>query len=132
ANVVAEGGPSLEHRFRRDILSQPHLGGIILLEGINDIGLSNASASSVTEGLKSIARRAHSAGVPIVIGTLLPIQGAFYYTAAKEKTREQLNAWIQHQHVFDGMIDFAAAMQNPVDRLQLRPAYDSGDHLHPN
>jgi lysophospholipase L1-like esterase len=30
------------------------------------------------------------------------------------------------------LIDFDAAMRDPADPLRLRPAYDSGDHLHPN
>jgi lysophospholipase L1-like esterase len=30
------------------------------------------------------------------------------------------------------VIDFDRAMRDPADRLRLNPAYDSGDHLHPN
>ena len=30
------------------------------------------------------------------------------------------------------MIDFAAAVADPGDPDRLNPAYDSGDHLHPN
>lgn len=30
------------------------------------------------------------------------------------------------------MIDFAAAVADPRDPDRLNPAYDSGDHLHPN
>ena len=30
------------------------------------------------------------------------------------------------------MIDFAAAVADPSDPERLNPAYDSGDHLHPN
>jgi lysophospholipase L1-like esterase len=30
------------------------------------------------------------------------------------------------------VIDFAAAVADPGDPDRLRPAYDSGDHLHPN
>ena len=33
---------------------------------------------------------------------------------------------------FDGVIDFDAAVRDPASPLQLLPAYDSGDHLHPN
>ena len=32
----------------------------------------------------------------------------------------------------DGVIDFAAAVADPGDPDRLNPAYDSGDHLHPN
>jgi hypothetical protein len=47
-------------------------------------------------------------------------------------TRTQVNAWIRTQHVFDGVVDFDKAVRDPVDRQRLQPAYDSGDHLHPN
>ena len=30
------------------------------------------------------------------------------------------------------MIDFAAALADPGDPEQLAPAFDSGDHLHPD
>jgi hypothetical protein len=35
-------------------------------------------------------------------------------------------------HAFDGVIDFAAAVADPANPARLLPAYDSGDHLHPN
>lgn len=130
--AVLAGGPSLQHRFQRDVLSQPSLAGIILLEGINDIGLSDDSASTIISGLKRIAGRAHAVGAPIVIGTLLPFEDAFDFSAARERIRAQVNAWIRRQHVFDGVVDFAAAVRDASDPRRLRPAYDSGDHLHPN
>lgn len=34
--------------------------------------------------------------------------------------------------VFDGMIDFEAAVRDPHHPLQLLLAYDGGDHLHLN
>jgi lysophospholipase L1-like esterase len=134
AGVLADAGPSLEHRFRRDVLSQPNLAGIILLEGINDIGLSDTSARRLIAGMKTIAHRAHAAGVPIMIGTLLPFGGVRggYETSAKERTRRQVNQWILRQHVFDAVINFAAAVRDPSHSLRLLPRYDSGDHLHPN
>jgi lysophospholipase L1-like esterase len=30
------------------------------------------------------------------------------------------------------MIDFDAAVRDPAQPERLRPAYDSGDHMHPN
>jgi lysophospholipase L1-like esterase len=139
----AVGGPSLEHRFDRDVLAQPGLGGIIVSEGINDIGLATdnlpaqlglgaSPAGALIAGLQSIAERAHAAGVPVMIGTLTPIQGSFYDNQLAESARNTVNAWIRNQHVFDGVIDFAAAVQDPSDPGRLLPAYDSGDHLHPN
>jgi len=39
---------------------------------------------------------------------------------------------LQLSEHFDGVIDFAAALAKPGDPEQLAPAFDSGDHLHPN
>lgn len=35
-------------------------------------------------------------------------------------------------YFFDAVIDFEKAMRDPADPDRLLPAYDSGDHLHPN
>jgi lysophospholipase L1-like esterase len=126
------GGPSLESRFQRDVLDQPNLGGIILLEGINDIGLEHESEAALIAGYESLAARAHAAGVPIVIATLTPMQGASYADPYVESTRAAVNHWILTQHVFNGVINFAAAVQQPSDHEHLLPAFDSGDNLHPN
>jgi lysophospholipase L1-like esterase len=33
---------------------------------------------------------------------------------------------------YDGVIDFDAAVRDPSQAGRMLPAYDSGDHLHPN
>ena len=33
---------------------------------------------------------------------------------------------------FDGVVDFEKALADPANPLRMLPAYDSGDHLHPN
>jgi lysophospholipase L1-like esterase len=37
-----------------------------------------------------------------------------------------------HRRGFDGVIDFDRAVRDPAQPLSMLPAYDSGDHLHPN
>jgi lysophospholipase L1-like esterase len=64
--------------------------------------------------------------------TLTPFQGARYWTPAGEAKREAVNRWIETSGAFDGVIDFAAAVADAADPERLDPAYDSGDHLHPN
>ena len=72
------------------------------------------------------------AGLKIVGATLTPFQGAGYYSAAGEAEREAINLWIRTSGAFDGVIDFDQAVRDPAAPLRLLPAYDSGDHLHPN
>ena len=127
-------GASAEARFARDALDQPGVRDIIVLEGINDIGFSlgGVSAAQVIAGYQQLIAQAHARGLRIFGATLLPFQGAGYYTAAGEATREAVNTWIRTSGAFDGVVDFDAVMRDPADPLRLNPAYDSGDHLHPD
>jgi lysophospholipase L1-like esterase len=74
-----------------------------------------------------------------VIGaTLTPFEGALpdtpirgYYSADKERVRQQVNAWIRDGNGFDAIIDFDALLRDPAHPTRMLPAFDSGDHLHP-
>jgi lysophospholipase L1-like esterase len=133
-------GASGQARFARDALDQPGVRDVIVLEGINDIGSSTGplhsdaglTAAQVIAGYRDLIAQAHPRGVRVFGATLLPYQGAGYYSPAGEAIREVVNAWIRTSDAFAGVIDFDAAMRDPADPLRLNPAYDSGDHLHPN
>jgi lysophospholipase L1-like esterase len=141
-------GVSAEARFERDVLDQPGVRDVIVLEGINDIGFSAVvahpdadglsrprtavSAAQIVAGYRQLIAAAHARGLRIFGATLLPFQGAGYYSAAREATREAVNHWIRTSGAFDGVIDFDKVMRDPADPLRLNPWYDSGDHLHPN
>jgi lysophospholipase L1-like esterase len=133
-------GASAEARFGRDALDQPGVRDIIVLEGINDIGFSavpphpgtEVTAAHIIAGYQQLIAQAHARGLKIFGATLLPFQGAGYYTAAGEAKREAVNAWIRTSGAFDGVIDFDALMRDPAHPSMINPAYDSGDHLHPN
>ncbi len=130
-------------RFRRDALGQTGVRAVILLEGVNDIGQSQSrgpltaphmpvSALRIVEGYARIIAMAHAAGLEVFGATLTPFRGARYWTPAGEAKREAINRWIRDSGAFDGVIDFAAALADPGDPEQLAPAFDSGDHLHPD
>ncbi|HXR43722.1 MAG TPA: SGNH/GDSL hydrolase family protein, partial [Pseudolysinimonas sp.] len=46
--------------------------------------------------------------------------------------RTALNEWIRTSGDYDGVIDFDKATRDPAAPTKFLPAYDSGDHLHPN
>jgi lysophospholipase L1-like esterase len=140
-------GVSALHRLTRDVLDQPGAKAVILLEGINDIGFTDlgppfspnppATFDSIKAGYEQIAAAVHAHGMRIYIGTLtpfltLPVATSGYQDAAGEVIREQVNDWILSQHVFDGVINFSAALADSSDPQTFNPVYDSGDHLHPN
>jgi lysophospholipase L1-like esterase len=130
----ARFGVNAQARFLQDVAARVGVRYVILLEGINDIGFSrpSVSAAQIIAGYENLIAAAHTAGLKIIGATLMPFQGAGYYSAAGEARREAVNTWIRARGAFDGVIDFDKAVRNPAVPLQLLPAYDSGDHLHPN
>ena len=135
--VLEDGvGPNALARFDRDVLSQPGVTLVTVLEGVNDIGVGGANASpSVAEliaGHRQMIDRAHARDLRIFGATLTPFEGAAYWTPEGEKKRQALNDWIRTSGAYDGVLDFAAAVQDPERPTRSRPEYDSGDHLHPS
>ncbi len=131
-------------RYQRDVLSQPGVKDVIVLEGINDIGFSvlpnsgcavpntNVTAAQIEAGYRQMISMAHAAGLKIFGATLTPFKGAGYWSPAGEAKREAVNNWIRTSRAFDGVIDFARAVQDRFNPLYINPAYNSGDNLHPN
>lgn len=71
--------------------------------------------------------------------TIPPFENAVYadkaltvYTPAKERVRQKLNSWIRTTKEFDAMVDFDAAVRDPIPPTKLLERFDSGDHLHTN
>ncbi|MGV8894331.1 MAG: SGNH/GDSL hydrolase family protein [Burkholderiaceae bacterium] len=134
-------------RFDRDVLRQPQLKTVIVLLGINDISWPGTafdpqgimpSADRLISGYRQLIARAHTHGVRIVGATLTPFEGALagtpldnYYHADKDKLRQTINAWIRTSGEFDAVLDFDALAREPLHPTRLKPAFDSGDHLHP-
>ncbi|WP_372407328.1 SGNH/GDSL hydrolase family protein [Streptomyces luteireticuli] len=129
-----ETGDSALRRFAHDALAEPRVRAVVLLEGANDIGLSDRPlpAQELINGYKTLIAQAHRANVRIYGGTILPFRGSFYGTPANEAVRQEVNRWILTGGAFDDTIDFASAVADPADPQRLRAAYDSGDHVHPN
>jgi lysophospholipase L1-like esterase len=132
--VLSDGaGISALSRFDRDVLSLPNVSHIIVLEGINDIGTGPHIDSNVLiAGYRQLISRAHQHGITVIGGTLLPFQGAMYYSEDGERTRQAVNEWIRSSHEFDAVVDFDAALRDPAEPKKLAASYDSGDHLHPS
>jgi lysophospholipase L1-like esterase len=136
-------GPSSLSRFDRDVLSTPGLRWIVVLQGSNDITAADmlttpedhVSAAQIIDGLTALIARAHARGIAIYGATLLPrggVQKPFVTTEAGREKRRALNAWIRTGGAFDGVIDFERALGDPARPDRLHPAFDSGDHLHPD
>ncbi|WP_395336348.1 SGNH/GDSL hydrolase family protein [Novosphingobium sp. BL-8H] len=125
-------------RFWRDVASVPGVTHVIFLEGINDIGNGAEqgpdalTADQLIQGYRQFVTRAHALGIKVIGGTMTPALHAGYMSPAKEKTRQAVNTAIRAGNIFDGVVDFEAAVRNPASPSDLRPEFDPGDHLHPN
>ncbi|MGW1783718.1 SGNH/GDSL hydrolase family protein [Streptomyces sp. NPDC002143] len=126
-------GQSALKRLDRDVLSQPGVQTVILLEGINDIKATPApTAADVIAGYMQIVTRAHDQGKCVVGGTITPYQGWPQWSQAGEDLRLTVNSFIRTSEAFDAVVDFDKAVQDPATPARLFSPYDSGDHLHPN
>ena len=76
--------------------------------------------------------RAHARGIKVLCGTFNPFEGAAFFSPAGDEMRHAVNTFIRTSGIFDGVIDFDRAMQDPAHPARFLPTYDSGDHLHPN
>jgi lysophospholipase L1-like esterase len=125
-------------RLEPSILSQNAAKYVIVLDDITE---SSAHAAHVTATVERIIawhrkniEQAHALGLKVLGGTVTAFEGANLpdHTEATETTREAVNAWIRNGKAYDGVVDFDLATSDPAHRHRLLPAYDSGDHVHPN
>jgi lysophospholipase L1-like esterase len=132
--VLADGyGQAALSRLQRDVLSQPGVSTVFVLEGINDIKAhTGVTVDDLIAGYRQIIDRAHAAGRCVVGATVTPYKGWYEYDAAGEAVRQGVNDWIRHGGTFDAMVDFDKIMRNPYDQQETMPFFDSGDHVHPN
>jgi lysophospholipase L1-like esterase len=130
-------------RLDRDVLVQPGVKYVIVMEGINDFGIpglihnpsEDVTAAQVIQGHRQIIDRAHALGLRVYGATLNPVEGITFpnfYSPALEVKRQAVNHWIRTSEAYDAVIDFARVLRDPSHPTRILPAYDSGDHSHPN
>jgi peptidoglycan/xylan/chitin deacetylase (PgdA/CDA1 family) len=138
-------GPNALARFDHDVLEQTGVRYLIVLEGVNDLGMMGRGGEvpraqhdemvrQIIAAYKQMITRARSRNLLVIGATILPFVGSEFYHpgASTEADRRALNDWIREPGHFDGVIDFDAAMRDPEHPERLLAAFDSGDHLHPS
>ncbi len=136
--VLSDGaGISALARFDRDVIAQPGVKYLIVLEGINDIGMSvmmdtPLKAEDIIAAHKQMIERAHIHGIKAIGATLLPYGGATYYSEKGEAIRQAVNQWIRTGGAYDAVVDFDATLRDAKNPSQMNSAYYINDHLHPN
>ena len=143
--VLRDGlGPNALARFERDVLGQTGVTHLIILEGVNDLGVLTRETPATAEAHETLVAdmiaayaqmtaRARERGIIVIGATITPYGGSDYYRpdAANEADRQAINAWFRTPGNVDAVIDFDAIMRDPDRPTHLRPEYDS-DGLHPS
>lgn len=134
--VPTQFGPKLLDRLDLDVIDQAGVRAVILMEGANDLGFEpRATASEVIAGLQSAIEQLQAAGLRVLVGTQTPCRDYALGAHGSPEAiadRNEINDWIRMSGIPDGVVDFHAALRDPGDPDQLKPEFDSGDHLHPS
>ncbi|MDI1460954.1 GDSL-type esterase/lipase family protein [Catellatospora sp. KI3] len=125
-------GDSALARLDDDVFSQPGVRTVIVELGINDVHLSGYPADRIIGGLRQLASQAKARDVRLVVTTLGPFEGYSSWTPAKEAVRQEVNTWLRGDTGFDALLDLDQILRDPAAPTRVLPAYDSGDHIHPN
>jgi len=145
-HLLTDGlGQNALARFGRDVLVQTRVRFVLVFAGVNDLGgltrlgeVSPAAHAALVERILSVYEqmiaRAHAQSLKVFGATIVPFVGSDYYhpPASTEADRQAVNQWIRTPGHFDSVIDFDKVVRDSKQPDRLLPAYDCGDHLHPN
>jgi hypothetical protein len=94
---------------------------------------AQAQSAALPEGYRQIIAKAHAKGIRFLCSTLTPYEGSSGWRPAGESARKEVNAFLfSSESGCDAIVDQDAATHDPVHPTRFLPAYDAGDHLHPN
>jgi lysophospholipase L1-like esterase len=126
--VVLPGGygRTLTQRFADDLLDRPGARTVILFAGTNDVS-AGITATELTARLGDLIGQAKAHGLRIIVVTLAP---AWKRSPAKERVRQQVNAWLRTTPDADLRVDADTLLRDPARPTHLLPVYDFGDGLH--
>jgi lysophospholipase L1-like esterase len=122
-------------RLNEDVFAQTGVRTVITELGVNDIWMSDDSAAEIISALRQVNTQVKERGLRSLVTTITPFEGiggTDSWTPAKEATRQEVNSYLLLSKEFDGVLDFDKVLRDPAAPSKLNPAYDSGDHIHPN
>jgi lysophospholipase L1-like esterase len=144
--LLADGaGVNALARFDRDVLATPGVKAVVIVLATNDLGvgygptnpnrpaLPNANpptAEDLMAGYRQLIDRAHDHGIKVYATTVMPFEGASYWSPQGDAVREAVNAWVRKGGVFDGYVDFDAVWRDPAKPAAIKDGYHAPDHLH--
>ncbi|MFC4033351.1 discoidin domain-containing protein [Streptomyces polygonati] len=129
------GGQKATTRFQRDVLDQSGVKWVVFGDDvINDLLNSNPpTISQIESSFSQLVTAAHAHGVAFLCSTLTPFKGTTGWTQNREDIRQAYNAFLRTSSSgCDAVNDVDTATHDPSNPQAYLPAFDSGDHLHPN
>jgi lysophospholipase L1-like esterase len=129
---LPELGPSGLNRLGEHVFVQPAVRTVIVELGLNDIFQHDDGPEAIIAGLQQIAADLRQQGVRVLLSTLVPATGDPSWTPAREATRQAVNQYVRTTRDADGVVDLDLALRDPANPARLNPAFDRGDHVHPN
>jgi lysophospholipase L1-like esterase len=141
--LAGGAGEAALARFDRDVLSVPGISDVIVLLGTNDLGVGYGPArpgaapavnpptyEDLLAGYRQLIARAHARGVKIYAATIMPYEGASYWSPAGDALRQKINQWMRTSKEWDGFADFDAVWRDPAKPTQIKEGMGAADHLH--
>jgi lysophospholipase L1-like esterase len=141
--LAGGAGEAALARFDRDVLSVPGVGYVIVLLGTNDLGVGYGPArqgaapaanpptyEELLAGYRQLIARAHARGVKIYAATIMPYEGASYWSPAGDALRRRINDWMRTSKEWDGFVDFDVVWRDPAKPSQIKDGMHAPDHLH--
>ncbi|MFF0739715.1 SGNH/GDSL hydrolase family protein [Streptomyces sp. NPDC004111] len=127
-------GPGGQARFDRDVRALPGLRTLVVALGVNDLQQepNQKDPARLLAGYRQLVVRGHDAGLRTVGATITPFEGWARWSPELDAVRGEINRALRTGRVFDAVADFDLAVRDPARPARLLPAYDTGDHLHPN
>jgi len=135
-------GPAATERYLKDVLQKNGVSDVILLEGINDIGMDfykfldySYRYQQIINGYKTLITGMQRQGIKVTQGTLTPASKApvfSYSTPFALQLRQDINWWIRNKSPANVIVDFDAAVRDSSNPELINTLYDSGDGLHFN
>jgi len=125
-------------RFDEDVLGTTGVTHVVLAYASNDIGLPGRedvlgelpTAAQLIDAYQELIDRAQAAGLEVILATITPLLPELADDPSREGIRLAVNEWIRTSGI--EFVDFDKAIRSDSAPSRLEPAYDVGDHLHPN
>jgi len=127
--VAGDTTGGIDARVQGDVIDQGAQ-RVFVMAGVNDINAST-SAATIEANLQSIYDKITGAGLPLLIGTITPVDS---WSSAQNTIKATVNAWIRAKENGNTIrvVETHDLVEDPGNPNHWLAAYANGDGTHPN